>query len=105
MRIFELPGDEQALDSLVKRGRADLESIRQLVGTLIDDVRQRGDQAIYDQTERYDGIALPAEKLRVTEEEFEEALGRLPPEHLSALHRRQEHAVLLHEAQVLWRSR
>lgn len=40
------------------------------VQAIIDDVQQRGDQALIEATERYDGVGLPIERLRVAPDEI-----------------------------------
>ena len=45
----------QALDQLGRRGEADLERVEKEVREIIADVRKRGDQALMELTQRFDG--------------------------------------------------
>ena len=53
------------------------------VRAIIDDIRARGDEALLDYTERFDGVR--PENLRVTEEEIEAAYASEDPEFLETL--------------------
>ena len=62
-------------------GRSPLDTVRRI----IRDVRDRGDQALTDYTEKLDGPRLSPEQLRVPPEEIERAVEQCPPEFISAL--------------------
>ena len=72
--------------------------IRTTVIGIIDQVRERGDQALFDLTKELDGVALTS--LRVTEEEFLAAPGKLTSEQLNALTVARANIQLFHEAQI-----
>lgn len=78
-------GFEAAFRALERRrdtSRAELEiSVR----ALVEDVRQRGDAAVLDATERFDGYRLTRDQLRVPEQEISTARERLPSEERDAL--------------------
>jgi len=52
---------------------------------VIDDVRERGDAALIEYTERFDGCLLEPARLRVGQAELDAACDRVPPELLDAL--------------------
>lgn len=56
---------------LMQRGIADTSAVRETVAAVLADVRQRGDQALKEYEERFDGVTLPS--LRVSEAEMAEA--------------------------------
>lgn len=47
--------------------------LRRSIGELIDDVRVRGDVAVCDALERFDGVSVEPSQLRVSDEEFDAA--------------------------------
>ncbi|MGW0334277.1 histidinol dehydrogenase [Streptomyces sp. NPDC003011] len=49
------------------------EGLRASISTIVEDVRKRGDAALVDALGRFDKMDLPAERLRVSEEEFAQA--------------------------------
>ena len=68
--------DDTARAALFGRGLADIfdPDLRASIGTLIDDVRDRGDDAVCDALRKFDGIDLAPEQLRVTPREIADAI-------------------------------
>jgi len=64
--------DDAARDRLCHRGLGDIfdPSLQRSIGALIEDVRDRGDQAICDATARFDRITMAPGDLRVSAEEL-----------------------------------
>ena len=62
-------------DALCQRGLAEIfnAELRESIGSLIEDVRVRGDQAVCDALQKFDGITLAPSQLRVTAEEIASA--------------------------------
>ena len=73
----------------------DVESI---VSSIIADVQQNGDAALYAYCEKFDGAKLSA--LEVTKEEIDEALAQTDPEFLRILNDAAKNIRLFHEKQV-----
>ena len=69
-----------------------------IVSDILSDVRQRGDQALYQYCERFDHAKLTA--LEVTDEEFEEAFQAVEPEFLQTLQEAVENIRSFHRQQV-----
>jgi len=59
-------------DAHCQRGLADIfnSDLRESIGSLIEDVRLRGDQAVCDALQKFDGITISPSQLRVTAEEI-----------------------------------
>ena len=59
-------------EALCRRGLDDIfePGLRESIGALIEDVRQRGDEAVCDALLKFDGISLTPNQLRVTEAEI-----------------------------------
>jgi len=78
--------DEQRRGALLHRGvdaifdRALQEGIREIV----QDVREHGDAAVSRALKRFDGCDVAADRLRVSDEEFDEAVSSIAPEMLAA---------------------
>ena len=45
----------------------------------MDDVRARGDEALFEYTKKFDGAELSADNIRVTQAEIQEALSQVDP--------------------------
>jgi histidinol dehydrogenase len=68
--------DDADRSALFGRGLDDIfdPALRASIGTLIDDVRERGDDAVCDALRTFDGIDLAPEQLRVTPAEIADAV-------------------------------
>jgi histidinol dehydrogenase len=77
--------DEEARAALCARGLGDIfdPDLRGSIGSLIEDVRDRGDAAVCDALARFDGIVVAPDDLRVTADEI--AAATVSPEVDAAL--------------------
>lgn len=88
-------------------GAAGSESVRRSVEEIIEAVRARGDDAVLEYTERFDKCRLTAARMRVSDDEIEEAVRAVPAELLDAFNaaagriRRFQEAVLLRDPRPL----
>lgn len=75
MKIYK-PNDEeyaQLLTTMDRYARPN-KDVSSLVEKIIEDVAQGGDEALLDYTQRFDGVQLTKEELRVSDNEIKEAL-------------------------------
>lgn len=84
---------------LAERGQQNY-SVIEPVRAILSDVRQQGDAALCHYTERFDRLALPAEKLRLTSEDIDEAASRVTSDTQNALAFAAERIRSFHEAQL-----
>lgn len=61
------------------------DAVREVVASVIRDVRERGDAAVLELTKKFDGAELTADRLRVSTLEIEEAWQQLDPRVCEAL--------------------
>ena len=94
--IYYAPKDTPSIDALRAKlslrplllqglDESDQQSKFQIVRTIIKDVRERGDVAVLEWTEKLDKVALPAGNLRVSDSQTRAALAAAKPEFLRAL--------------------
>jgi len=76
---------EDRFKALLEAKREDSPDVDAVVAEIIADVRARGDAALIELTERFDRLSLTPETLAFTEEEMEEACGKVSPEDRQAL--------------------
>ena len=88
--------DPGSADTLLAR-RDNAADVRQTVAEIIDSVRRRGDEALYEYAERFDGAKLTS--LEVMPEEMQEALDRTEPAFLAVLERAAENIARFHRLQ------
>lgn len=81
MRMLKAGTPEAAafMRALRERSRAPAPEMEAAVRTIVEDIRQRGDAALFEYTEKFDRVRLEAETVRVNEAEMESALRSLDP--------------------------
>ncbi|MEU9773253.1 histidinol dehydrogenase [Streptomyces sp. NPDC047968] len=86
-----------ALRDLLPRADFDVAAALEKVRPICEDVHHRGDAALIDYAQRFDGVAL--EQVRVPAEALERALRELDPEVRAALEESVRRARIVHRAQ------
>jgi histidinol dehydrogenase len=101
------PGFEPAFARLERRRAAAKSEVEVSVRAVVEDVRTRGDAAVLDATERFDGYRVTADAMRVPPHEIERARDRLAPEDRDALAVAATRIRAFHARQVpaSWRAR
>src|SRR5690242_2917788 len=74
---------------LLRRAETQIDELIERVRPIVQTVRERGDEALVEFTERLDRVQLTPQQLRVSREEIEQAHQSLDPSVRAAL----EHAV------------
>ena len=92
MKYGEVPGSE------IFARTADKAHVEEIVADIIRNVRENGDRALLEYTQRFDKAKLTS--LRVTEEEMEEALAAMEPGFLSVLAKAAANIRKFHSRQV-----
>ncbi len=89
MKIFQYPSDpaEKRVKETIERGLGFSPSDYENVQGYIDDVKKRGDQALVEYTNRFDSKAVTLSSLKVTAEEFDQAMASIDPNFLKSLDR------------------
>ena len=77
MKVITTSG--QAWQRLCTRQLVRRRRVEERVRTILDDVRQSGDEALLRYTRRFDGVRLTAKQLRVTEAEISAAFQHIDP--------------------------
>ena len=94
--LRELSAERRA--ALLRRGRGRLRDLREPVQGILEDVRARGDAALLDYAERFDG-RRPA-RLGVPAEEIATALATADPAYVAALEQASHTIEIFHQAQL-----
>ena len=98
MRTIELRGDRALTNEDLERKGALPESVMESAKAIVDDVRERGDEALRAYCTKFDG-ACP-EDFRVDDEVVRGALDMVDPEFVSALRRAYDQIRDFHEREV-----
>ncbi|MDE6873176.1 MAG: histidinol dehydrogenase [Lachnospiraceae bacterium] len=87
MRIVELNENtkKNLLEDLLKRSPSQYTQYEETVNRIIADIRERGDEALFEYTKKFDQADISEQNIRVKEEEFEEAYQTVDPEVLRVI--------------------
>jgi histidinol dehydrogenase len=93
-------GFRKALDGLTRRGGDDASGVEEAVGRILDDVRQRGDEAVVEHTRSLDGVRCKTDELPVGEKEIRKAFRSVSKEELRLLECAAGRIRAFHEKQL-----
>ena len=85
------------LKNELSRSQFSHDDVNTIVKDILDDVKLRGDQALYDYNKKFDNVSLSS--LQVTEKEIEDAFNRLDKELLEVIRYSHENIVRYHTKQ------
>lgn len=101
MRVEKITDKQQkAAFKAQQQSLFNLEEIEKSVRGIVENVRQNGDSALLDYTEKFDRVRLSADTLRVSEEEVAEAYTLVDQDYLSALKVAKERITSFHQKQL-----
>ncbi|MDT8335793.1 MAG: histidinol dehydrogenase [Desulfurivibrionaceae bacterium] len=96
---FSDAGFEKAFRTISERGETTPDGILQTVEAILADVRERGDAALFEYTERFDRLKLGATTLEVSTAEIEQALAAVDRETLATLQLAADRIATFHRRQ------
>lgn len=102
MKTVRLTKDSQRdiLDSLLKRSPNNYGQYESVVADIIANVREKGDQAVFDYTSQFDKWECNAGNIRVTEEEIEKALAEADAAFVAVMEKSAENIREFHRKQL-----
>ncbi len=98
LRLYRYPEESSALHEQLHRTLANEASVQLAVDEILHQVRQRGDSAVLDYTEKFQGIRLSA--LRVPSDAIHEARRAADPGFVALLEEAYANIVLFHQHEV-----
>ena len=101
MRIVTLnPKSKQnILENLLKRSPNQYGEYEAKVATIIEEVKKKKDEAVFELTERFDGCKLDTFSIRITEEEINEAYEKVDPKLLEVIRKAMKNIREFHSKQ------
>ena len=87
-------------ENMLKRSPASYGEYESVVAGIIENIRQKKDEALFAYTEQFDHCKLDASNIEVTEEEIREAFETLDPELIKTMERSAENIRNFHEKQL-----
>ncbi len=102
MRIVELTEStkKNLLKDLLKRSPSSYGTYEQTVSEIVNNVKENGDKAVFEYTEKFDHFALNNGNIRVTEEEIKEAYKEIPEDLIEVYRHSAANIRTFHEKQL-----
>ena len=102
MRIVKLTDETKnnLLESLLKRSPNSYSQYEKTVNDIIEDVRTRKDEAIFEYTMKFDKCEMSADRIRVTKEEIQEAYEQMEDSFVAAMKHSAENIRKFHQKQL-----
>jgi histidinol dehydrogenase len=85
---------------IMKRSEVETGSILGDVAKVLEQVKERGDEALVDYTRKFDGISISRDQIKVTPEEIKEAYNKVSPETIDAIKTLAGNVKRFHAAQM-----
>ena len=98
--ILNEENKQNLLNNLLKRSTSNYPEYEKKVADICEDIKARGDEALFEYTLKFDKFALNAKNIRVTKEEIEEAYNSLDPEYIKVMEEAFEKSRNIPEMQV-----
>lgn len=101
MRIVKLTSEtkKNILEQLLKRSPSSYAGFEERVNEIVQTVKEKGDEAVFAYTKRFDGAEVTAETVRVTAAELEEAYGEVDRKLLEVIRKALVNIRSYHEKQ------
>ena len=101
MRIIDLneTSRNNLLEDLLKRSPGQYGAYAGQVEAILKDIKEKGDEALFAYTERFDGVRLDKDSFRVTPKEIREAYEQVDPKLLAVMRRALANIRSYHEKQ------
>lgn len=102
MRIVNLTKETKTnlLRDLLKRSPNSYPQYESTVAEILEQVRTRQDQAVFEYTAKFDGFALTPENIQVTPEEIQEAYSNMDEKLIEVIRKSSENIKQFHEKQL-----
>lgn len=102
MRKVKLTADtkQNLLNDLLKRSPNNYTEYENVVADIINNVRAKGDEAVFEYTKKFDKWEVSAGNLKVTEAEIEEAFQSIEPAFVEVMHKSADNIAAFHQKQL-----
>ncbi len=102
MRKVKLTADtkQNLLNDLLKRSPNNYTEYENVVADIINNVRAKGDEAVFEYTKKFDKWDVSADNLKVTEAEIEEAFQSIEPAFVEVMHKSADNIAAFHQKQL-----
>lgn len=88
------------LTRVLSRSQLNLDDINRVVKDIVGDVQARGDAALYEYTQKFDGVSLNKDNVMLTEADKQAAYAKVPAETLDAMRKAKANIIAYHKRQI-----
>ncbi|PWT28225.1 histidinol dehydrogenase [Butyrivibrio fibrisolvens] len=101
MKIVKLTDESRSelLDILKRRSPASYTEYENTVNDIISNVREKGDKALFEYTQKFDKCVITKDTIKVTRDEIDEAYKKLDPEFIEVMKKSADNIKEFHEKQ------
>ena len=101
MQIIKLTSEtrKNILEQLLKRSPDSYQGFEERVNAIVEQVREKGDEAVFGYTKQFDGVEVSAQTVRVTKKEIDEAYQNVEPGFLDVVRKALVNIRSYHEKQ------
>ena len=92
--------EDEFLKSILRRGRVEVEAVEKDVRSIVEAVRTRGDDALFEYTERLDGAIINSNTVKATKEDIDAAYNLAKEAEIKALERAASNIERFHKMQL-----
>ncbi len=82
-QLKDMPKEDY--ERIMKRSEVETESVLEDVKKIINDVKERGDEALVEYTKKFEDVSICRDKIQVTPEEIEEAYSKVDKKTIEAI--------------------
>lgn len=83
IKIYNYPND--SIEKVIKKSSLDFSQVRNTVREIIQDIRERGNEALFEYTKKFDNIEVDEKSVKVSEQEIEQAYTQITDNQLKAI--------------------
>ena len=98
--VLKEQGIDSVITNLLRRSPTSFDEQESIVKSIISDIRERGDAALFEYTKKFDGADLDSETILVTDSEIDEAYKKVDPSLVEIIRRARENIRSFHAKQL-----
>lgn len=96
---YNTPDGEKIVKQILSRSQIENKNVQEIVDSILANVKENGDRAIFEYTEKFDKIKITPETLKVTDEEIKYAYSQVKPELIEVIKKSAARIKAFHEKQ------
>ncbi len=96
---YNTPDGEKIVKQILSRSQIENKNVQEIVDSILANVKENGDKAIFEYTEKFDKIKITPETLKVTDEEIKYAYSQVKPELIEVIKKSAARIKAFHEKQ------